>query len=496
MSKAQDEITIKDLEEKIQQACKDPDLPAWVSLLFMMILAFFKQIVAERDALKRKLYGSPKSERKPKPKTEKKPKPRKPRDPKRHTLDKTELEEEIRVHKAPKNCPKCGKADLIELNTVKESIEYIYKPARLVRVRHQMQKCACQHGCAVVTAPAPPKVGDGGGKFGPGVYADIMVKRAYDAIPFSRQADQWSRFGIPLRKSTICDLFHRGSTELKPIYDALLLELAQSELLNADETPQPFLAEGKTRRGYMWTLADQNLSAYVFSETRSSEVPFQLLKDANGILMTDGYAGYNKVAQLEEWTRVGCMAHARRYFVEAFATAPDESKEIIDLIASLYRIEAEVKRQKLEGTEQHLEIRQQQSQPIILELKAILDRKNPQIPPKSPLGKAINYALKQWEPLTQFLSNSIIPLDNNHAERLLRRVALARKTSMFMSAGRGESYAVILSLVQSCRLCGINPEEYLSDVLLRVQTTPISQVRSLLPTQWQSSTDRISHAWA
>ena len=87
--------------------------------------------------------------------------------------------------------------------------------------------------------------------------------------------------------------------------------------------------------------------------------------------------------------------------------------------------------------------------------------------------------------MTQFLSNPIIPLDNNHAERLLRRVALARKTSMFMSAGRGESYAVVLSLVQS-----------LSDVLLRVQATPMSEIRSLLPTLWQSSTDHISHAWA
>ena len=142
----------------------------------------------------------------------------------------------------------------------------------------------------------------------------------------------------------------------------------------------------------MWTLADQKLSAYVFSENRSSEVPFKILK--------------------------------------------------------------------------------------------------------SPLGKAIKYTLNQWEALTQFLATPIVPLDNNHAERLLRRVALARKTHMFTSADRGESYAVVLSLGQFCRLCGLNPEEYLSDVLLKGQTTPMSEVRSLLPTQWQSSTDRISHAWA
>ena len=135
----------------------------------------------------------------------------------------------------------------------------------------------------------------------------IMAKRAFDAIPFSRQADQWSRNGIPFRKTTICDLFHRGSQELKPIYDALLLELCQAEILHADETPQPFLAEGKTRRGYMWVIAHDKLSGYVFSKTRSGEIPKQLLSDEKGILVVDAYTGYNKVTQLESWQHAGCL---------------------------------------------------------------------------------------------------------------------------------------------------------------------------------------------
>ena len=488
MSKAQDEITIKDLEEKIQQACKDPDLPAWVSLLFMMILAFFKQIVAERDALKRKLYGSPKSERKPKPKTEKKPKPRKPRDPKRHTLDKTKLEEEIRVHKAPKNCPKCGKADLIELNTVKESIEYIYKPARLVRVRHQMQKCACQHGCAVVTAPAPPKVGDGGGKFGPGVYADIMVKRAYDAIPFSRQADQWSRFGIPLRKSTICDLFHRGSAELKPIYDALLLELAQSELLNADETPQPFLAEGKTRRGYMWTLADQNLSAYVFSETRSSEVPFQLLKDANGILMTDGYAGYNKVCRDNGIQRIGCWDHARRKFVEASKAASPKKKGnkvskadvAIGKIRKLYRIEDKI--QHFSADEKRV-ARQELSLPILADLKDWLENNIHRLPKGSKTYNAIYYTLNQWDSLIGYCSDGDFRISNALAENAIRPFAVGRKNWLFSDTSRGaHASATCYSLIETAKANGLEPFKYIHHVLSKIGTAEtVEDIEALLP---------------
>ena len=115
--------------------------------------------------------------------------------------------------------------------------------------------------------------------------------------------------------------------------------------------------------------------------------------------------------------------------------------------------------------------------------------------PKSPLGKAITYTLNQWQHLTLFLSNAQVPLDNNHAERLLRRVALSRKTSMFMSPDRGESYAIVLSLVQSCRLCGINPQQYLQDVLLKVQSTPHHQVKSLLPTNWVSPDGIDAPAW-
>ena len=503
MSKKVEEITIQDLEKQIQAASKDASLPAWVSLLFSMILFFFKEmneqlkeITIERDELKRKLYGKPKNERKKVTKSKPKTSTRKARNPNRITLDKTELEEEIKTHPAPKICPKCGHDKLTHLNSVRESIEYIYKPARLVRVRHRQQKCVCKNGCTVITAPAPMKVAEGGGRFGPCVYAQIMSKRAFDAIPFSRQADQWSRNGIPFRKTTICDLFHRGSQELKPIYDALLLELCQAEVLHADETPQPFLAEGRTRRGYMWVIAHDKLSGYVFSKTRSGEIPKQLLSDEKGILVVDAYTGYNKVTQLESWQRAGCLAHARRKFVDALNTDYERASAVIDLFAHLYHLESEIRIKKLQGSQQHLDIRQAKSKPLMNQLKALLKSYQAEsVLPKSPLGKAIKYTLNQWQHLTLFLSNAKIPLDNNHAERLLRRIALSRKTSLFMSPDRGDSYAIVLSLVQSCRLCGINPEQYLQDVLLKVQTTPHHQVKSLLPTNWVSPEGIDAHAW-
>ena len=182
MSKKVEKITIQDLEKQIQAASKDASLPAWVSLLFSMILFFFKEmneqlkeITIERDELKRKLYGKPKNERKKVTKSKPKTSTRKARNPNRITLDKTELEEEIKTHPAPKICPKCGHDKLTHLNSVRESIEYIYKPARLVRVRHRQQKCVCKNGCTVITAPAPMKVAEGGGRFGPCVYVKLWL---------------------------------------------------------------------------------------------------------------------------------------------------------------------------------------------------------------------------------------------------------------------------------------------------------------------------------
>ena len=175
MSKKVEEITIQDLEKQIQAASKDASLPAWVSLLFSMILILIKQLVSERDELRRKLYGKPKNERKKVTKSKPKTSTRKARNPNRITLDKTELEEEIKTHPAPKICPKCGHDKLTHLNSVRESIEYIYKPARLVRVRHRQQKCVCKNGCTVITAPAPMKVAEGGGRFGPCVYVKLWL---------------------------------------------------------------------------------------------------------------------------------------------------------------------------------------------------------------------------------------------------------------------------------------------------------------------------------
>lgn len=497
-------ITIDELQEQIKKAKEDPTLPAWVGLLLSMVWVMMKglndqliQVQADYARLHALHYGRKKSERGPSPsaKPTSEQKTPKPRDPERSTLETTALPEETKEHAAPTSCPKCGGEDLKELSSSEEQIEYVMRPASLIRVRHKLKKCACAKGCTVLTAPAPPRVGEGGTMFGPSVYAHIIASRVFDALPFSRQADRWSRAGIPLRKSTICDLFHRGTQELQGVYLELLRAVSASPLLHADETPQPFTAEGATRCGYMWVFADKQLSAFVFSKTRSGDVPKVLLSGTPGNLVVDGYTGYNAVSTPESRTRVGCHAHARRKFHEALSVDQEVSPQALRIIRDLYAIEYEVKERGEQGTPAHLAARQELSKPLMAQLRALVDAHLPTALPKSMLGKALTYADRQWASLIRFVDDASLPLDNNHAERLLRRVALARKTSLFMGPERGESYAVAYSLVQSCRLCGVNPELYLADVLLRVQSTPASLVRELLPDRWRPPDGGAAVGW-
>lgn len=514
-----DEITLEQLKEQIDQAKRDESLPAWVSLLLSMVwvmlqglnkqlegsLQTLQEVTYERDRLRRELYEKKSERSKPKraPKKRGAARKRKPRDPNRETLSKIALPEEVQEHKAPETCPKCGSDELRDLKAPKEHIEYKLRPATLVRVRHQLQKCVCANGCTIITAFSPDRVGDSGTHFAPSVYAEVIASRTFDAIPFSRQSDRWKRMGIPFNKSTISDLFHRGTKELRPIYDELLRVVQEEQLLHADETPQPYLRKRNedapemslTHLGYTWVFASKHLAAYVFAQSRQGKIAEGVLKGTTGLLVADGYQGYNGVIGDDGRIHVGCMAHARKKFRDAASSAPEIADDVLKLIKALYGIEGQVKLEGIEGSAEHLTRRQLQSASIMQQLRTIIDQNLESAQPKSPIGKALKYMHNQWGPLTEFLQDTSIPLDNNFAERLLRRIAVARKNSKFMYTSSGTSYEVAYSLVHSCRLNGINPETYLADVLIRVKSAKRSEIRGLLPDLWKPPDGEVTARW-
>jgi transposase len=218
---------------------------------------------------------------------------------------------------------------------------------------------------------------------------------------------------------------------------------------------------------------------------RSGETPVKVLADTIGKLLVDGYSGYNKVTLPGGRERAGCLAHLRRKFFEAQAAAPEAAKRAMDFILEVYKIERAALDNDLLGTSEHLQMRQTASRAVMGEFKAWLDQEQGRHPPRGPMGQAIGYALGQWDALTLFLTDAHLPIDNNASERALRVAALGRKNFLFVGTDEaGENLAGLYSLIATCEANGVNPVEYLGDVLIRVQTHPASRVDELLPHNW------------
>lgn len=388
-----------------------------------------------------------------------------------------------------RRCPACGSQELKALGKGRTTEVYEYLPARFERQVHVQEVLSCKCGQGLVTAPAPARVVDRG-EYGPGFLAHVVTSKCADAMPLHRLAQRVERGGVPMSRSTLTDLFHLSASVLLPLSSHLLQCIAASEVVWADETPLRVLDVKKTRLGYLWTFLTQNergewLIGYRFSMGRASKTPKQVLGGTLGALVVDAYTGYNAVTVPQGRVRVGCWAHVRRRFFDALATAP-EARQAMDLILELYRVEAQARDADVVRTAAHRELRQLRSAPVLEQLHAWLEEQAPRHPPKGPLGQAISYALKQWEALSRFVSDARLPLDNNRAEAALRKAALGRKNFLFVGhEAAGENLAGLYALVATCEANGVNPEEYLADVLLRVQTHPNSRIGELLPHEWK-----------
>ncbi|MDC0710548.1 IS66 family transposase [Stigmatella sp. ncwal1] len=401
------------------------------------------------------------------------------------------LTREVRhaVPEEQRQCPTCGSQELKPLGKGRISMLYEYIPPRFERQVHVQETLACACGKGVVTAPVPPKVVDRG-EYGPRFIAHVVASKCADSLPLHRLAQRVERGGVPMSRSTLTDLFHRAAEGVAPLAARLLLRISQSAVVWADETPLRVLEVKKTHLGYLWTFLTQNeqgqwLIGYRFSMSRSGKTPQQVLNGTLGALVVDAYTGYNPVTLPGGRVRVGCWSHARRKFFDALSTAP-EAQQALDFILSLYRVEHEAVQTGVVRMLTHRALRQHKSRPVLQSLHAWLTAQLPLHPPKSPMGQALSYTLHQWQPLCRFVDDERLPLDNNRSEGALRKVALGRKNFLFVGhPSAGENLAGLYALVATCEANGINPELYLADVLLRVQTHPNSRIDELLPHLWQ-----------
>ena len=396
---------------------------------------------------------------------------------------------EHKVPEALRVCTACGRTDLTPMGPGKSTFVLEFVPARFVRHEHVQEVLRCRCGGCIVTAPGAPKVVEKG-QYGASFLAHIAVAKCADHLPIYRLEKELARKGAPVARSTMNELIHRASALLAPVWTRLLDVICARDVVLADETRLRILkdASGQPKTGFVWTFGAADAEggvdvAYHFAESRSGATPKMLLEGTKGVLLVDGYSGYNDVEKVSSRRRAACLAHVRRYFFESLRTAP-VAQEALDLITALYRVEHDAKEQRLSQSS-HLEFRKQRAGPIRDRLKAWLDEQSRRQPPKSPLGAAIRYALGQWTELGVFLDDARVPLDNNASERALRRVALGRKNYLFVGdVAAGKSLAGLYSLVATCEARGINPFDYLVDVLARVQDHPANAIDELLPGAW------------
>ena len=451
----------------------------------------------ENAQLKKTLFGA-RSERSklPRVKTGEPPTPEQAKATRRARAEAKAQTPPVRIeHKVPeplRRCTACGRTDLAPMGPGKSTFVWEFVPAKFVRLEHVQEVLRCRCGGCVVTAPGAPKVVEKG-QYGASFLAHIAVAKCADHLPIYRLEKELARKGVPVARSTMNELLHRASGLLAPVWTRLLDMIRTRDIVLADETRLRILkdATGKPKTGFVWTFgaADANGGfdvAYHFADSRSGATPKALLEGTKGVLLVDGYSGYNDIEKVSSRRRAACLAHVRRYFFESLKTAP-VAQEALDLITELYRVEHDAKQQRLSEAA-HLELRKQRAGPIREAFKVWLDAQRSRHPPKSPLGVAIRYTLGQWGELGVFLDDARVALDNNASERSLRRIALGRKNYLFVGdVASGKSLAGLYSLVATCESRGINPFDYLADVLARVQDHPAKAIDELLPGAWAAA---------
>jgi transposase len=400
-------------------------------------------------------------------------------------------------HKVPdeeRRCAVCGNTKLEPLGEGKKTCVWEFVPARFLRVEHVQEVLRCRCNGFIVTAPGAPKIVEKG-RYGASFLAHLAVAKCADHTPIYRLEKAFQRQGIPIARSTMNELLHRASAILAPVWTRLLDIIRVRHVVAADETRLRIVRDksGKTKNGFVWTFGARDDDgaldvAYVFAEDRSGATPKTLLEGTKGVLLVDGYSGYNIVDEVSSRRRAACHAHLRRYFHEALPTAP-VAQEMLDLVAELYMAEHAADAQGLLGAAK-LEFRKARAGPVRARMRAWLQVQKKRHPPKSPIAAAIRYAENQWNELGVFLKDALVPLDNNGSERALRRVALGRKNFLFVHhRDAGVSLAGLYSLVATCEARVINPFEYLADVLTRVQDHPTSALDELLPGAWAAARD-------
>ena len=412
-------------------------------------------------------------------------------------------------------CPDCG-GTLRPLGQASDEMLDVapvqWRVIRTVRPNYTCRSCE-----KIVQAPAPVKA-IARGKASFATLAHIVVNKFDHHLPLYRQAEMMAAQGIEIDRSTLAGWTGQAAALLDPIVSRIREEGLKASKLHTDDTPVPMLVpgkacperllqaarrRGKTAQARLWTyVVDDRASGasrpalvwYRFTPDRSGIHPQTELKGFTGLLQADGYAGYEKLYAGGRIREVACWAHFRRKIFENHLVHPTPlTTDMLERIAGLYKIEEEIRG---EPPDVRRRCRQERSRPQIDALRAAIDDALRRLSPKSAMAKALVYGRKRWTALTRFLDEGTAEIDNNIAERAMRSVAIGRKNWLFAgSKAGGERAAAIYSVIETCKLNGIEPQAYITETIEKIASGwPASRWDELMPWNWTADPVPVSRA--
>lgn len=407
------------------------------------------------------------------------------------------LERQKRVVPVPEServCAQCGGDKACIGHRTSEVLEFI--PARFIVIEEQREKLACPR-CpeeGVTTAPSE-KIMDRG-RPGPGLLAQLIVRKFQDAMPIYRQAQELARYGVSLAPSTLGDWAAFGLEVLAPVAERIADKVLSSDYVHADDTGMRVLDRDHhqgVKRGHIWSFVGAELVAFLYAPDWKAKHPAALLQGFSGFLQGDGYAGYGAMLRADgsgelivpHDRRLGCGMHIRAKFEKVAKAGDARAAVALAFFKKLYRIEAACKDEQL-SPDARLTRRQEQSLPVVDELYQWIHQLHAHLPPNTPLYGATKYAINQEAAWRRCFDEGRFEIDNGEVERQIRRVALGRKNYLFAGSDKGaERLAIGYTVLASCRMHGIDPLAWTIDVIRKLQDGwSRSRLDELLPDAW------------
>lgn len=450
-----------------------------------------KMVLEEHLAeLNASLYGAS-SERYKKPKDKpKKKEPQKPRVklPSERYPNVPIKEVPVKADPMP-DCEACGK-QMSESGMTEDSeqLTVIPKKYEILRFKRAIYRCTCQ-GC-MKTAALPPRIIEGS-TYSDEMILDVVLSKYCDLIPMQRYVGMAARGGLKdLPPNSLIDLTHKFAFFAMEVYRLIEAEILQAKVLAADETPQRMLEGSATKSWYLWGFSTPTLCYLLARSTRSGDVAHEILaRSACEVLLSDVFTGYGKAIRLANEERksneqvliinANCNAHARRYFFKPNPVTYPEAGFYLDHYHEIYQLNDEAKGKP---PDEVLHLRSQMK-PRFEAMKVRAMEELARYPNGTKYKKALNYYLENYVGLTYFLTDPRVPIDNNGQERLLRSHVVGRKTWYGTHSEQGaETAAVLFSIVETCKLNGVNPREYFADLVASI----LSRKKVLTPAQWKA----------